>query len=111
MSTDTPDLDQIINQITNNSDFKQMMENMTDEMAPAIKANQTPPLAPQAPPNSPREDDSSKQSDDEQVSTYDTLCTFFSDNEGNSVADIMQNINENLARIAASLDHLVKKGE
>lgn len=90
-----PDLDQIINQITSNGDFKEMMTNVSEGL-------QLPTKEVTIPEKSTDVDSSSKNSD----SLYDLCCTFLSDNDGNSIGDVLGQINENLKNIADSLKSL-----
>lgn len=93
-----PDLDQIINQITSNGDFKEMMNNVSEGL-------QLPTKEESIPEKSTESESSCKNSD----SLYDVCCTFLSDNDGNSVGDVLGQINENLKSIADSLKSLDKK--
>ena len=103
-----PNLDDIINQITQNGDFKKMMDNITEN----INENGD---------NVDIEDDGEKSKSENNTKSennivnsnkksesdeklYDTFCTFFSDNEGNSLADILTDINKNLSNLVRVLD-------
>ena len=93
-----PDLDQIINQITSNGDFKEMMNNVSEGL-------QLPTKEVSIPEKTTETDTSAKNSD----SLYDICCSFLSDNDGNSVGDVLGQINESLKSISDSLKSLENK--
>lgn len=90
-----PDLDQLINQITQNGDFKKMMDNITENVNGNTNTNQQKDL---------KEVETSSSEPNKEESLYDTCCTFLTDNEGNSLAEILSSINGNLQKIAESLE-------
>ncbi len=90
-----PNLDQIINQITSNGDFKEMMNNVSDGLQLPLKEVSIPE-------SSDESDTNSKNNE----SLYDICCTFLSDNDGNSLADIMSQINQNLTTISKTLEEI-----
>lgn len=112
-----PDLDKIIQQITNNDDFRQMMESVSDELSDAnvvpsaagAAAAPTPPSSTSAGTSNAKEIEVDLQ--EEPMSNYDMLCTFFSDSDGNSISDTLTNIDSNLERIATSLETFVAKSD
>ena len=133
-NTACPDLDQIIQQITNNEDFKHMMESVSDELtdtgtlpgpptssapsAPSAPSTPSAPSAPSATLAPPSDSDTHRvvevdatdsPNHEEPMSHYDMLCTFFSDSDGNSISDTLVDIHSALDRIATSLEVLVKK--
>ena len=92
-----PNLDTIISQITNNDEFQGMMNNLSGELLPK-KTNQ-------------ESSENSDQSDldDEPNNNYDLMATFFSDNDGNNICDILSNINNNLSELNKTLTNHLKK--
>jgi len=123
-NTACPDLDQIIQQITNNEDFKHMMESVSDELTdtgtlpgsgPSTSSTSSATSTPLAPPSDSNThrvvevDTSDAHNHEEPMSHYDMLCTFFSDSDGNSISDTLVDIHSALDRIATSLEVLVKK--
>ena len=92
-----PDLDQIINQITSNGDFKEMMNNVSEGLQMPLKEVSIPEQV--------TESDSTNKSSD---SLYDLCCTFLSDSDGNSIADILSQVNQNLQNISESLVDIKK---
>jgi hypothetical protein len=94
-----PNLDDIINQITQNGDFKKMMDNITEnigENGDNVEKSENKGTS-----NTIVNSNKQTYSDDK---LYDTCCTFFSDNDGNSVADILTDINKNLYNLVRVLD-------
>ena len=92
-----PDLDQLINQITQNGDFKKMMDNITEN----VNVNGNTNVERQT---DLKEVETSSSEPNKEESLYDTCCTFLTDNEGNSLAEILSSINGNLQKIAESLE-------
>lgn len=90
-----PNLDQIINQITSNGDFKEMMNNVSEGLQLPLKEVSIPE-------SSDESDTNSKNNE----SLYDLCCTFLSDNDGNSLADILSQINQNLTTISKTLGEI-----
>ncbi len=90
-----PNLDQIINQITSNGDFKEMMNNVSEGLQLPLKEVSIPE-------SSDESDTNSKNNE----SLYDLCCTFLSDNDGNSLADILSQINQNLTTISKTLEEI-----
>ena len=105
-SMQVPDLDQLITQITNNGDFKEMMSSIsggitqeherilenteveTDNDSNNESANGT-------------DSDINKNSVNE--TQYDMMCSLFTDNEGNNVCEILNLINQNLTQLNQSV--------
>jgi hypothetical protein len=128
-----PDLDEIINQITNNGEFKDMMNslsnnlkngdfnmNMADfsnnkDIGTGINDNvdngdngnngdNVDNGDKDDSDNSNNSDNSDNESYDENnLSYYELLTTFFTDNNGNNICEVMSNINENLSSIKEEL--------
>jgi len=96
-----PNLDQIINQITSNGDFKEMMNNVSEGLQMPIK--ETPVTVTE--PTDETVEPSSKSSE----SLYDLCCTFLSDGDGNSLADILTQVNQNLQKISDNLEKIANK--
>lgn len=84
-----PNLDTIISQITQNDQFKGMMDNFSDDFKKTVQA--------------PGTEESDLESDSEPNSNYDLMATFFSDQEGNNICDILSNINNNLSKLNDNL--------
>ena len=87
-----PDLDQIINQITSNGDFKEMMNNVSEGLQMPLKEVSIPDTS--------NENEPINKNNE---SFYDLCCTFLSDSEGNSLADILSQVNQNLQTISETL--------
>ena len=87
-----PDLDQIINQITSNGDFKEMMNNVSEGFQMPLKEVTIPEIS-----------NENEQVNKNNESLYDLCCTFLSDSEGNSLADILSQVNQNLQTISETL--------
>ena len=94
-SNPLPHLDQIINQITSNGDFKEMMNSVSEGL--------------QVTPKESEKDQDELNTTQSPNSLYDISCTFLSDAEGNSVADILTQINTNLEKISNSLHIMTSK--
>ena len=97
-SSNMPDLDQIINQITSNGDFKDMMNSVSEGLQIPLKEVSIPEPSPDT-------DSTIKTTE----SIYDTCCTFLSDQDGNSLADILSQVNRNLQTISETLIELKEK--
>ncbi len=94
-----PNLDQIINQITSNGDFKEMMNNVSEGLQMPLKEVSIPETT------NTESDQTTKTSE----SLYDLCCTFLSDNDGNSLADILTQVNQNLQNISNNLEKIANK--
>ena len=94
-----PNLDQIINQITSNGDFKEMMNNVSDGLQMPIKEFTEPQ----------KTDETVEPPSKSSESLYDLCCTFLSDNDGNSLADILTQVNHNLQKISDNLEKIANK--
>ncbi len=94
-----PNLDQIINQITSNGDFKEMMNNVSEGLQMPLKEVSIPEK------NTTESDQNNKTSE----SLYDLCCTFLSDSDGNSLADILHEVNTNLSNISKNLEKIANK--
>ena len=81
-----PELNDIITQITNNGEFKNIMENISEGLA---KTN--------------GEADKVEANNTSNEQLEDLMCTYFADNEGNSISDILTSINNNLTKIVEKL--------
>lgn len=91
-----PNLDDIINQITSNGEFKDMMSQLSDELSVPKTKNE--------PVNDQKESESVVSSEcEDQMSQYDLLTTFFSDENGNNICDVLSNINNNLSKLVDRL--------
>lgn len=99
-----PNLDDIINQITQNGDFKKMMDNITENIGE--NGDNVDNIEQPKSENKGTSDTivNSNKNTDSNDKLYDTFCTFFSDNDGNSVADILTDINKNLYNLVRVLD-------
>ena len=98
-----PDLDELITHITNNGNFKTMMDsisgglneqciNTIDNTVSEEKEDKLP--------------NALESSIDEDISTnpnFDLMSTFFTDTKGQNIADILTNINNNLDIISNKL--------
>ena len=102
-SLQVPDLDQLITQITNNGDFKEMMSSISGGLTPEHE---------QILENTDLESDSgSNHTSDEALndttpekdivneSQYDMMCSLFTDNDGNNLCEILNTINQNLTQL------------
>ena len=93
----SPQIDDIINQITKNTEFQEMMNHLSDEFTSKKKDLS----------NESADNNSTCSNDnDENISNYDLLATFFSDQEGNNICEILGDINKNLKTIADKLPEL-----
>jgi hypothetical protein len=106
-----PDLDQLITQITNNGDFKEMMSNisggLTHEHDRILETTEVE-----------TDNDSANESSNEPESNlnkvgvnesqYDMMCSLFTDNEGNNVCEILNLINQNLTQLNQSVKILAE---
>jgi hypothetical protein len=91
-----PDLNDIINQITSNGEFKNMMDNLSGELkTPVDEISEV-------------VDTETNNNNLNKEDLYDMMTTFLSDSEGNCLADILSNINKNLTIISTELSSAVK---
>ena len=86
-----PNLDTIISQITQNDQFKGMMDSFSDDFKKTVHA--------------PGTEESDLESESEPNSSYDLMATFFSDQDGNNICDILSNINNNLSKLNDNLSN------
>ena len=96
-SSKNPNLDEIINQITSNGEFKDMMTQLSDELATNKNNNQDDKES------TPEVDSDFSSENVEKLNNYDLLTTFFSDQNGNNICEILNEINNNLAKLVEKL--------
>jgi hypothetical protein len=94
--TDNMNLDKIINDITNDSEFKEMMGSLTSNLS--SKLNEDHKQSDSEKSNGVSDNESMESDSD--LSYFDLLTQFFTDSQGNNICDILTDINKNLKTIA-----------
>ena len=109
-----PDLDQLITQITNNGDFKEMMSSisggLTQDHQKILDATEVDTESDQQSHSSVHETAPVVETHGEGVvdSNYDMMCSLFTDNDGNNICELLGSINQNLAEINSHFRSLVE---
>jgi hypothetical protein len=93
---DKMNLDKIINDITNDTEFKEMMGNLTSNLS--CKLNDEHKTFESE--KSQEVSDNESLESDSDLSYFDLLTHFFTDSQGNNICDILTDINKNLKTIA-----------
>jgi len=88
-SIQVPNLDEIINQISANGEFKEMMNSLSEQTA-SRNLNEG-------------GESSEEVEESDSSNTYDLFTTFFSDQNGNNICEILSSIDNSLKTIAEKM--------
>ena len=111
-----PDLDQLITQITNNGDFKEMMSNISGGLSQDHqKILEATDVDVDADADTDEENTSNISMTDERDGHqdinsdphYDMMCSLFTDNDGNNVCELLGSINQNLTELNQNFQSLI----
>ena len=106
-----PDLDQLITQITNNGDFKEMMSNISGGLSQDHQKILEVTEVDTDDENNSNISVSGERDDLQDINSdphYDMMCSLFTDNDGNNVCELLGSINQNLTELNQNFQLLIK---
>ena len=90
-SEPVPNIDDLISHITNNGNFKTMMDSISDGLQDTSYATNN---------NSTEKNSNSESTEDISSNPfYDIMSTFLTNSEGDNIVDVLTNINNNLSKL------------